>query len=87
MASVLITGTSKGIGFEAALAFGRAGHKVHAPLLKWRSQMTDEQSVDLNFSDDETWYRSMGARVRSQELAGAFCGVENLKARLAVKLG
>ncbi len=26
MASVLITGTSKGIGFEAALAFGRAGH-------------------------------------------------------------
>ncbi len=25
MASVLITGTSKGIGLEAALAFGRAG--------------------------------------------------------------
>jgi NAD(P)-dependent dehydrogenase (short-subunit alcohol dehydrogenase family) len=32
MASVLITGTSKGIGFEAALAFGRAGHKVHATM-------------------------------------------------------
>jgi NAD(P)-dependent dehydrogenase (short-subunit alcohol dehydrogenase family) len=31
-----------------------------APLLKWRSQMTDEQWVDLNSSDDETWYRSMG---------------------------
>jgi len=30
MASVLITGTSKGIGFEAALACGRAGHTVHA---------------------------------------------------------
>src|ERR1700731_3487992 len=32
MTSVLITGTSKGIGFEAALAFGRAGHKVHATM-------------------------------------------------------
>jgi NAD(P)-dependent dehydrogenase (short-subunit alcohol dehydrogenase family) len=32
MASVLITGTSKGIGLEAALAFGRAGHKVYATM-------------------------------------------------------
>jgi NAD(P)-dependent dehydrogenase (short-subunit alcohol dehydrogenase family) len=32
MASVLITGTSKGIGMEAALAFGRAGHKVYATM-------------------------------------------------------
>ncbi len=32
MALVLITGTSKGIGLEAALAFGRAGHKVHATM-------------------------------------------------------
>jgi len=32
MASVLITGASKGIGFEAALAFGRAGHSVHATM-------------------------------------------------------
>jgi NAD(P)-dependent dehydrogenase (short-subunit alcohol dehydrogenase family) len=32
MASVLITGTSKGIGFEAALAFGRAGHTVYATM-------------------------------------------------------
>jgi NAD(P)-dependent dehydrogenase (short-subunit alcohol dehydrogenase family) len=32
MASVLITGTSKGIGFETALAFGRAGRKVHATM-------------------------------------------------------
>lgn len=32
MASVLITGTSKGIGYEAALAFGRAGHTVHATM-------------------------------------------------------
>jgi NAD(P)-dependent dehydrogenase (short-subunit alcohol dehydrogenase family) len=34
MASVLITGTSKGIGLEAALAFGRAGHNVHATMRK-----------------------------------------------------
>src|SRR5271170_4254325 len=32
MASVLITGTSKGIGLEAALAFARAGHTVHATM-------------------------------------------------------
>lgn len=32
MKSVLITGTSKGIGLEAALAFGRAGYKVHATM-------------------------------------------------------
>jgi NAD(P)-dependent dehydrogenase (short-subunit alcohol dehydrogenase family) len=32
MLSVLITGTSKGIGLETALAFGRAGHRVHATM-------------------------------------------------------
>lgn len=32
MATVLITGTSTGIGFETALAFGRAGHKVAAAM-------------------------------------------------------
>jgi NAD(P)-dependent dehydrogenase (short-subunit alcohol dehydrogenase family) len=32
MPSVLITGTSKGIGFESALAFARAGYKVHAAM-------------------------------------------------------
>lgn len=32
MASVLITETSKGIGLEAALAFGRAGYTVHATM-------------------------------------------------------
>jgi NAD(P)-dependent dehydrogenase (short-subunit alcohol dehydrogenase family) len=34
MRSVLITGTSKGIGFETALAFGRAGYRVHATMRK-----------------------------------------------------
>src|SRR5579862_622732 len=32
MASVLITGTSKGIGMETALAFARAGYRVHATM-------------------------------------------------------
>jgi NAD(P)-dependent dehydrogenase (short-subunit alcohol dehydrogenase family) len=32
MASVLITGTSRGIGFETALAFGRAGYNVYATM-------------------------------------------------------
>lgn len=32
MRSVLITGTSKGIGYETALAFARAGFRVHATM-------------------------------------------------------
>lgn len=32
MKSVLITGTSKGIGYETALAFARAGYLVHATM-------------------------------------------------------
>ena len=32
MASVLITGSSSGIGLATALAFGRAGHQVHATM-------------------------------------------------------
>ena len=32
MALVLITGTSKGIGYETALAFARAGHNVLATM-------------------------------------------------------
>ena len=32
MSSVLITGTSRGIGFETALAFARAGHRVFATM-------------------------------------------------------
>jgi NAD(P)-dependent dehydrogenase (short-subunit alcohol dehydrogenase family) len=32
MASVLITGTSKGIGFQTAVVLGRAGHRVYATM-------------------------------------------------------
>ncbi len=32
MPSVIVTGTSKGIGYETALAFGRAGYKVFATM-------------------------------------------------------
>ena len=32
MQSVLITGTSKGIGYETALAFARTGYNVHATM-------------------------------------------------------
>jgi NAD(P)-dependent dehydrogenase (short-subunit alcohol dehydrogenase family) len=32
MASVLITGTSSGIGLATAVAFGRAGHKIYATM-------------------------------------------------------
>ncbi len=32
MKTVLITGTSKGIGLSTALAFARAGHKVAAAM-------------------------------------------------------
>jgi NAD(P)-dependent dehydrogenase (short-subunit alcohol dehydrogenase family) len=48
MKSVLITGTSKGIGFETALAFGRAGYKVFATMrnpsddTRLRQQITED---------------------------------------------
>lgn len=29
------------------------------PFLEWRKSMTDEEWVDLNAADDETWYRRM----------------------------
>ena len=32
MKSVLVTGTSRGIGLETALAFARAGYTVHATM-------------------------------------------------------
>jgi NAD(P)-dependent dehydrogenase (short-subunit alcohol dehydrogenase family) len=43
------------------------------PFLQWRRQMTDEQWVDLNASDDENWYRNLerdfGLDTRPKKLA------------------
>ena len=44
MKTVLITGTSKGIGFETALAFGRAGYKVFATMRNLESSSELKQS-------------------------------------------
>ncbi|HKS95681.1 MAG TPA: SDR family NAD(P)-dependent oxidoreductase, partial [Terriglobia bacterium] len=30
-----------------------------APLLEWRNKMTDEEWVDLNASDDETYHKRL----------------------------
>ncbi len=45
MKSVLITGTSKGIGFETALAFGRAGYKVFATMRNPAGDTTLKQFI------------------------------------------
>jgi len=29
------------------------------PFLEWRSRMTDEEWVEFNASDDETWHRRL----------------------------
>jgi NAD(P)-dependent dehydrogenase (short-subunit alcohol dehydrogenase family) len=53
MKSVLITGTSRGIGLESALAFGRAGYTVHATMRNPSqsprlSQMPAEQNLPIH---------------------------------------
>lgn len=55
MKTILITGTSKGIGLETALAFGRAGHKVFATMRnpekasEFKKQIASE-SLDITIS-------------------------------------
>lgn len=39
------------------------------PLLQWRGGMTDEQWIDFNASDDETWYRNMGLELKPARTA------------------
>jgi NAD(P)-dependent dehydrogenase (short-subunit alcohol dehydrogenase family) len=55
MQTALITGTSKGIGLETALAFGRAGHKVFATMRNPNSaadfnQKIKNESLDITIS-------------------------------------
>jgi NAD(P)-dependent dehydrogenase (short-subunit alcohol dehydrogenase family) len=56
MKTVLITGTSKGIGLETALAFGRAGYKVFATMRNpamandFRKKINTE-SLDISISE------------------------------------
>jgi NAD(P)-dependent dehydrogenase (short-subunit alcohol dehydrogenase family) len=55
MKSVLITGTSRGIGLETALAFGRAGYTVHATMRNpsqspQLSQMAAEQNLPVHIT-------------------------------------
>lgn len=45
MKSVIITGTSKGIGLETALAFGRAGYKVFATMRNPQNATSFEQKI------------------------------------------
>lgn len=56
MKTVLITGTSKGIGLETALAFGRAGYKVFATMRNTASasdfkQKITNESLDITISE------------------------------------
>lgn len=39
------------------------------PLLAWRNGMTDEQWIDFNATDDETWYRNMGLELPTAKTA------------------
>ena len=55
MKSVIITGTSKGIGLETALTFARAGYKVFATMRKpenanYFKQKIKEESLDISIS-------------------------------------
>jgi NAD(P)-dependent dehydrogenase (short-subunit alcohol dehydrogenase family) len=55
MKTVLITGTSKGIGLETALTFGRAGYKVFATMRNPETasdfkQKIDNESLDISIS-------------------------------------
>jgi NAD(P)-dependent dehydrogenase (short-subunit alcohol dehydrogenase family) len=50
MSSVLITGTSKGIGYETALMFARAGHHVFATMRNPEQSNLGEVAAKENLS-------------------------------------
>ena len=56
MKTVLVTGTSKGIGLETSLAFGRAGYKVFATMRNTSmaddfKQIIKNESLDISISE------------------------------------
>ncbi|MEH6765486.1 MAG: SDR family NAD(P)-dependent oxidoreductase [Aequorivita antarctica] len=73
MKTALITGTSKGIGLETALIFGRAGYKVYATMRnpeaafdfkqKIKNESLDitiyKMDVDCDATTDEDWYEAV----------------------------
>ena len=74
MKSVIITGTSKGIGLDTALAFGRAGYRVFATMRKpenadnFRQKIKDEglpiTISALDVDSDESVQNCIGAILR-----------------------
>lgn len=77
MKSVLITGTSKGIGLETSLAFARAGYKVYATMRNpqnatvFRQKIKDE-SLNITISamdvdSDESVSRAIGAIIKEND--------------------
>ena len=87
MASVLITGASRGIGLETALAFGRAGHQVHATMRNpsqpsTLSEIATRENLPILVSamdvdSDESVSEAIAAifkRPRTDRCAGQQCG-------------
>jgi len=74
MKSVIITGTSKGIGMETALAFARAGYKVFATMRNpgnadaFKQKISDEglgiTICAMDVDDDESVKNSVAAIIR-----------------------
>lgn len=70
MKSVIITGTSKGIGLETALSFGRAGYKVYATMRNPKAATEFKQQIEkeslpivisaMDVNSDESVERCIG---------------------------
>jgi NAD(P)-dependent dehydrogenase (short-subunit alcohol dehydrogenase family) len=61
MSSVLVTGTSSGIGLATALVLGRAGHTVYATMRNPErapqlGEMVAKERIDWGALNDDAWY-------------------------------